>query len=149
MDRILVAVDNSDAATVVIGKAIKLCKALQGRIRVLHVEDSAPFSYAPQDPLEPVSGLPNRVDLSQHRDLKKIQDRLVEEGIEADFRELSGPASNNILTAAKEFQADLIVIGGHQHGHFFSMLFRNQDRICDPGSALPDSGSAGQCRPMK
>ena len=130
MNRILVAVDFSDVTDELISKAVSLCKALQGHMRVLHVDNSAPYVFTPQDPERPVSDLSETVDPSANEVLENIRNRLVKEGIAAEFRQLEGPAANNILLEAREFGADLIVIGAHQHGHFYQCLFgSNADSI--------------------
>lgn len=123
MYRILVAVDFSNTTEALIDQAASLCKALQGQIRILHVDDSAPYFYAPQDPREPVSDVSEEMDPESHKDMKNIRDRLAGMGVEAEFRRLSGPAASNIALAAKEYDADLIAIGGHQHSHFFQYFF--------------------------
>jgi nucleotide-binding universal stress UspA family protein len=123
MYKILVAVDFSDATNELISEAMVLCKARHGRIRILHVENSAPYSYAPPDPRQSLSHQSETLEPSIHTKLQEIRNRLMAQDIEADFRKLAGPAENNILLAAKEFNAELIVIGGHQHSHLFQCLF--------------------------
>jgi nucleotide-binding universal stress UspA family protein len=123
MKRILVAIDFSDVTDEVVSKAVLMCKALQGQIRVLHVDNSAPYVFSAQDPERPVSNLSKALDPAANEVLENIRDQLATEGITADFRQLEGPAGNNIVLAAREYEADLIVIGGHQHGHFYQCFF--------------------------
>ena len=123
MKRILVAVDFSDVTDELVSSSIWLCKAVQGKIRVLHVDNSAPYPYAPQDPEKPVPELSETIDPSADEVLEDIRNRLTNEGIEAEFRQLQGPAADNILLAAREFNADFIVIGAHQRGHFYRCFF--------------------------
>jgi universal stress protein A len=123
MNRILVAIDFSDLTDEVISKAVLICKALQGKMRVLHVDNSAPYVFTAQDPQRPVPDLSEPVDPSANEVLENIRNRLAKERITADFRQLEGPAENNIVLAAREFKADLIVIGAHQHGRFYQCFF--------------------------
>ena len=123
MKRILVAIDFSSVTDELVSKAVLMCKALQGQIRVLHVDNSAPYVYTAQDPERPVSNLSKHLDPSANEVLENIRNRLVAEGITADFRQLEGPADKNIVLAAREYGADLIVIGGYQHGRFYQCFF--------------------------
>lgn len=123
MNRILVAIDFSEYTDDVISKAVALTKALQGRLRILHVNDSAPYSYAPKKEI-PVEPMPQNVNAPMEANqLEAIQTRLSKEPLEADYKVMEGPAADNILTAAREFAADFIVIGAHEHGRIFHCLF--------------------------
>ena len=123
MNRILVAIDFSEVTDEVISKAVMLAKALQGQLRILHVDDSAPYSYTPKDAsaLEPKP----RVTMAptEQNNLGAIRSRLLKEQLEADYRLVEGPAADNILSAAREYAADIIVIGAHEHGKFYHFLF--------------------------
>lgn len=124
MDRILLAIDLSEESSTLISKAVEICRALRGRMRVLHVQSSAPYSYTPEDPEQPVlSEVSKKIDPNADEKLSRIDHRLDEAGIESEFRELRGPVENNILLAAKEFNADLIIIGGQQRGRLFQCFF--------------------------
>jgi universal stress protein A len=123
MNRILVAIDFSEFTDEVISKAVTLTKALQGRLRVLHVDDSAPYSYTPQKDV-PVEPKPQSVNAPlETNQLEALQTRLAKEPLDADYRVMQGPAADNILSAAREFAADIIVIGAHEHGRIFHCLF--------------------------
>jgi universal stress protein A len=123
MNRILVAIDFSDVTDEVISKAVTLNKALKGQLRILHVDDSAPYSYTPKDDSVPGPGLKNAIAPMERANLKSIRSRLSKEQLEAEYRLMEGPAVDNILSAAREFGADIIVIGAHEHGKFYHFLF--------------------------
>ena len=123
MNRILVAIDFSEFTDEVISNAVTLAKALRGRLRILHVNDSAPYSYAPKKEI-PVEPKPEDDNAPlEANPLEAIQDRLSKEPLEADYRVMEGPAADNILSAAREFAADYIVIGAHEHGRIFHCVF--------------------------
>jgi universal stress protein A len=123
MNRILVAIDFSEETDEVISTAVTLTKALQGRLRILHVDDSAPYSYAPKND-SPTEPKPQNADVPMETGhLGAIRTRLSKEKFDADYRLMEGPAADNILSAAKEFAADIIVIGAHEHGKFFRCFF--------------------------
>ena len=123
MNRILVAIDFSEVTDEVISTAIILNKALQGQLRILHVDDSAPYSYTPKDDsvIEPVPQI--AVAPQEAGKLERIRFRLSKEPFDADYRLMEGPAVDNILSAASEFRADIIIIGAHEHGKFYHLLF--------------------------
>ena len=123
MTRILVAIDFSEVTDEVISKAITLNKALQGQLRILHVDDSAPYSYTPKDnsAFEPDPKI--AIAPTEEGKLERIRTRLSKEPFDADYRLMEGPAVDNILSAAREFDADIIVIGAHEHGKFYHFVF--------------------------
>jgi len=123
MNRILVAIDFSEVTDEVISTAVTLNKALQGQLRILHVDDSAPYSYTPKDDsvIEPDPQI--AVAAQEAGKLESIRLRLSKEPFDADYRLMEGPAVDNILSAAREFGADIIVIGAHEHGKFYRLLF--------------------------
>jgi len=123
MNRILVAIDFSEVTDEVISTAVTLNKALQGQLRILHVDDSAPYSYTPKDDsvIEPDPQI--AVAAQEAGKLERIRIRLSKEPFDADYRLMEGPAVDNILSAAREFGADIIVIGAHEHGKFYRLLF--------------------------
>jgi nucleotide-binding universal stress UspA family protein len=123
MNRILVAIDFSEVTDEVISTAITLNNALQGQLRILHVDDSAPYSYAPKDDSMLETEPQIAVAPQEAGKLERIRLRLSKEPFDADFRLMEGPAVDNILSSAREFGADIIVIGAHEHGKFYHLLF--------------------------
>ena len=123
MNRILVAIDFSEVTDEVISKAVTLNNALQGQLRILHVDDSAPYSYTPKEDsaLEPDPQI--AVAPTEEGKLERIRIRLSKEPFDTDYRLMEGPAADNILSAARGFGADIIVIGAHEHGKFYRFLF--------------------------
>jgi nucleotide-binding universal stress UspA family protein len=124
MKRILVAIDFSEVTDEVVTNAVTLQKALQGHLRVVHVDDSAPyFFYMPKDEsptaCEPIEENPP----PKGSNLEAIRNRMAKERVEADYRLIEGPAADNILAEANAFCADIIVIGAHRHGQFYHCLF--------------------------
>lgn len=123
MKRILVAIDFSEVTDEVISTAVTLNKALQGQVRILHVDDSAPYSYAPKDDSMVEPDPQTAVAAQESGKLERIRLRLSKEPFDTDYRLMEGPAVDNILSAAREFGADIIVIGAHEHGKFYHLLF--------------------------
>ena len=123
MKRILVAIDFSDVTDEVLSEAITLTKALQGKLLILHVDDSAPYHYTPKDQSDVEPEPEEEAAKVGQNNLKTVRGRLSDAQMEAEYRLMEGPAADNIISAAKEFGADMIVIGAHEHGKFYHCLF--------------------------
>ena len=123
MKRILVAIDFSDVTDEVLSKAIMLSRALEGQLLILHVNDSAPYHYTPKKQSDIESEPEEEAAKVEQHTLETVRGRLSNEKMEAEFRLMEGPAADNIISAAREFAADLIVMGAHEHGKFYHCLF--------------------------
>jgi nucleotide-binding universal stress UspA family protein len=123
MNRILVAIDCSEVIDQVISKAVALTKALNGRLCIIYVDDSAPYSYTPTDSSGPGTKPHKVIESDSCGSLEHLRTRMANAQLEVEYRMLEGPAADNILTAAREFGADIIVIGAHAHGKFYHLLF--------------------------
>ncbi|HET8552816.1 MAG TPA: universal stress protein [Gammaproteobacteria bacterium] len=123
--RILLAVDVAAGADAVGRRATALATALGATVKLLHVVE-----YVPMDPGG--EGLmPPPVDLEDEL-LAGGRDRLVELanriGLPDAEREVCvGNIKSEIVRAATEMAADLIVIGRHQH-HGLALLFGSTER---------------------
>jgi nucleotide-binding universal stress UspA family protein len=123
MKRILVAVDFSEVTDKVISTAVTLQKALQGHLRVVHVDNSAPYFYTPKDE-SPTACEPIEANAPpEGSNLEDIRSMLAKEQVDADYRLMEGPAADNILAEANAYCADIIVIGAHLHSQFYHCLF--------------------------
>lgn len=108
--KILIAVDSDPIALHAAEMGMKLAASLNAQVAFAHAVDPS-VVYAPE------AGLPaNEADLEAQRDGKRLLDtirmRLPDSTRSFDFV-LSGNAPQAIVKAAKEWQADMIVIGSH------------------------------------
>lgn len=113
--KILVPVDGSDTAMAGLTEAIKLAKAFGGKVRILHIVNELILDYAYG------SGLyANTVIESMRSDGQKVlaqaeafarQQGVTPEGVLIES--IGGPAAQFIIAQAKEWPADLIVMGTH------------------------------------
>lgn len=121
-ERILVAIDGSDARHAAIDTAAGLAALTGGSVRVLHV-----------DPADVV--LDTVVGLEDDRDAHKIVDDAVavmrRAGVQADGELLDGltpDVPDAVTAAARRFGADLIVLGPH---HRSGLAARFAARVSD------------------
>ena len=113
--KILVPIDGSDTAMAGLAEAIKLAKAFGGKVRILHIVNELILDYAYG------SGLyANTVIESMRSDGQKVLAQAEtfarQQGVEPEgvlIESIGGPAAQFIVAQAKEWPADLIVMGTH------------------------------------
>ncbi|MDJ0660037.1 MAG: universal stress protein [Crocosphaera sp.] len=124
-NKILVAVDNSAIAEQVIEVALTLAKAVDGQLMLLHVlsqnaEDS-PISFAPYASSYSIDLIEKfKEDWKQYQQesLQKLEawiQKAKNINIKAELRQENGNPGPIICGIAKEWQADLIIIGRRGH----------------------------------
>ncbi|HPR17201.1 MAG TPA: universal stress protein [Candidatus Cloacimonadota bacterium] len=122
MKRILTAIDLNDETNAVISQAIKITKLFGASLCIVHCE-----SYDYYQTLGETDVIPQpefregRLQIIRER-LKKVKDLIQQEGIEVKSVLLEGPTAENIISAAEDFQAELIIVGSHKHGKFYNLL---------------------------
>lgn len=113
--KILVPVDGSDTATLGLKEAIKLAKNQNGRIRLVHVVNEFILdpAYSPQ------AYAPNVIETMREGGrsvLEQASSLVRQQGVECEtalLESVGGPAADFIVTQAKEWPADIIVMGTH------------------------------------
>jgi nucleotide-binding universal stress UspA family protein len=116
--KILVAIDDSASSTAVFEQALKLAKANQSELMLLHV--LAPFDDT--YPSDPYIGIPRsalqvywtRWHEREQAGLEKLQsleEQAIAVGITPEFTQSVGEPGRLICALAKTWHADLIVIG--------------------------------------
>lgn len=119
MEKILVAVDLSDLASVALDYAASLAKAFKSQIRVLHVVSPVP-SYIGNEIAPPVIPAENQEEIARmSMDLAAMAEYLQQQGIESHYELVHGPVIETILESAGSYNADLIVMGAHSHGFLY------------------------------
>lgn len=115
IERILLAVDDSPEAMAAARAAIELAGALQARLRVIHVSANhlldAALSEASELPAPEVRRERSALAMLAHvRQLAAIA------GVESDSKLRAGDVGPAVLDAAREWPADLVVVGRTSHG---------------------------------
>jgi nucleotide-binding universal stress UspA family protein len=118
--RILIAVANDEIADRVIHTAVSLAGALHAQLALVHVVDLAVAGAAAAGPFEAGAGMiaTQEIVQEQERSGQAFLDRIAAQfpggAVETLLRE--GAPASDIITAAREWQADLIVVGTHGRG---------------------------------
>lgn len=124
MKKILAAVDFRDSTDEVIDFVKKISTQLQAELLIVHTEILESYLNTIVSDLhqQPTLVLIKEQKELLQKKLKKIHDDLAENGIKVTCQLLDGPTVKTILEEAEKFQAELIVIGSHQHGAFYNLL---------------------------
>jgi len=119
MKKILAAVDFSDLATLVIDYAILQAKAFGSEILVMHVEPPTPAFIGNE--ISPPIITEQRVEETDRikNDLEAMVRFIGDKGLKASYDFQQGSIIDTIVEKADEFNADLIVMGAHNHGFLY------------------------------
>lgn len=119
MDKILVAVDLSDLAAVAVDYAASFAGAFKSHIHILHVEAPVPPYIGNEivPPAIPVESEEEKLRIST--ELSAMADYLHQQGLMADYEFANGPVIETIIGKATDYQADLIIMGAHNHGFLY------------------------------
>lgn len=119
MDKIIVAVDLSDVATVALNHTVSFAKAFKSHVRILHVEVPVP-TYIGNEIVQPVIPTDNEEEMDRiKKDLSAMVEHLTSKGVEADYELVKGPIVESIIDKAANYNADMIVLGAHNHGFLY------------------------------
>jgi nucleotide-binding universal stress UspA family protein len=138
MKRILVPIDFSTATPRLLEAAGQLAKSLDAEIHLIHVTELAPviptnavgYGMAGMPELMPMSVLPltdpiqavNLPNESEKTKLATWKRELERQGLKVTSLENTGDVVEEILRAADETKAELIVMGRHGHGAMYNLL---------------------------
>ena len=119
MKKILVAVDFSDLATLVINYAIKQAKAFGSEILILHVEPPVPAYLGNEiSPPSLSENLAEEVDRIRG-DLDAMVRFVKEKGIGVTYEFIQGPIVDTIVEEASKNESDMIIMGAHNNGFLY------------------------------
>jgi nucleotide-binding universal stress UspA family protein len=119
MKKILAAVDFSDLATLVIDYASIQAKAFGSEVLVLHVEPPAP-AFIGNEISPPILAEHRTEEIERIRnDLDAMVRYLDDKSIPARSEFLQGSIIETIVEKAEDFNADMIVMGAHNHGFLY------------------------------
>ncbi|GJC30690.1 universal stress protein [Acinetobacter sp. KAM398] len=111
---ILVPVDGSETSFAAVAKAAELAKAFGSKITVVQVLTLDPYIAAEYITANQTNDLIERARASIVKTLEEAKQKFTEQGVEAETKLLEGQViAREITNAAKELNADLIVIGSH------------------------------------
>ena len=111
---ILVPVDGSETSFAAVAKAAELAKAFGSKITVVQVLTLDPYIAAEYITANQTNDLIERARASIVKTLEEAKQKFTEQGVDAETKLLEGQViAREITNAAKDLNADLIVIGSH------------------------------------
>ena len=113
---ILVPVDGSATSNAGLDEAIKIAKALGSQLRLLHVVDQMPLAMSAEGFGTGSFDLLGMLKEAGARILADAKGRALAAGVAADTMLIDGPGSRlseHVVTVARQWPADLVVIGTH------------------------------------
>jgi nucleotide-binding universal stress UspA family protein len=139
MKRVLVPVDFSPAMEGVLTAACEMAQAFHAELHLVHVREIAALPVFPAATIGypgigmPEMGLPGaqpidpEIFAAQTRpndksQLDRLKDELAGRGLSCCAYEREGDVVDELLHAADEIGADLIVMGSHGHGSVYNLL---------------------------
>jgi len=126
--RILVAVDLSDATNKVMRVTEYLAKATQGDVRLLHVAEAEPDFVGYEAGPEVVRDQIAKEFRDEHRKIQEHADTLRQAGVNAKALLIQGPIIETVLSEARRFEADLLIVGSHGFGALYDLLVGSSSR---------------------
>ena len=116
--KIVAPVDFSDPSVQALQYAVSVAKQLDAEIILIHVAEPPPFA---PDLTEP-HGYEDRVTEYAEKELGKLMKDYVKDGVQARFLTRFGRPYEEIVAAAKQEGADLIVMATHGRSGVRGML---------------------------
>jgi len=125
--RILLAYDGSDGARRALDRAVAETRAARTRITVLSIENvpldpSVPRNFGTLDDISDWEGRAASAPPDVVAHLRDARERLAAAGVDAELMWAAGEPGQVIAEAAREIDADAIVLGEHHHGRLARFL---------------------------
>lgn len=116
MKSILVAVDFTDVTPAVVAEAEKLARAFGAELTVVHVAEPNPDFVGYEAGPKSVRDAEAKHLREEHSQLHEIAEKMRADGVNVKGLVLQGPTVEKIIEEVDKLNADMIVMGNHQHG---------------------------------
>lgn len=137
MNKLLAALDFSDATGQVLDQAAALAEAFSAELTLLHVAAPDPDFVGYEAGPDTVRDTRAGELRGEHRKLQELADGLRERGIPTRALLIQGPTVEKILDEAARTAAGAIVIGSHGHGALHRVLLGSVSEGVMRGAACP------------
>jgi len=138
MKNIVTAIDFSDASKPVLEAAVKLAKALDEGLHLVHVVEAEPtyaaYGFSP-DEFPAMHEIQEESVARGEKKLNQIASEIKIEGVQTKI--LRGQPLHSILEYAREVSADMLVLGSHGHGFLGSLLLGSVAEGCVRKAEIP------------
>ena len=137
--KILVPIDGSETSTRGLNEAIKVAKSQGGQLRLVHIVNEFIFDYSYTPPLNAVNVIES-LRKAGRAILDAAQAAAQRQGVKAEavlLESIGGAAADLILAQAKEWPADLIVMGTHGRRGLVRIAMGSDAEQVVHGAAVP------------
>ncbi len=121
MKTILAPIDFSAASKQVVAEALKLARAMQARLVLLHVVQPPIVTNSDLGPQLSADFVAAAASSAQ-KNLAALQRKLQAKGLTVTTAHLVGPPGQAIAEEAAALRASYIVLGSHGHGAFYELV---------------------------
>jgi nucleotide-binding universal stress UspA family protein len=108
---ILVAIDGSKISDQALGAAIEEARVWKGAVHAVYVVETGLFSSLPMDSTWEI--MYSMLEQEGARALQTAREMAEKHGVKIETKVLQGHAGNEIVKAASDIGADLVVVGSH------------------------------------
>jgi len=127
MKKVLIAVDFSDVTPRVLENAKDIAKSCGSEVRLIHVAppdvDFVAYSPGGIPPIHAMGATATQRDLRMETErLAMLMEQLKRDGINTTATVLEGPIVPTLVDEAKEWAADMVVMGSHGHSALYELF---------------------------
>ena len=139
MKSLVVAIEFPIKRRELVDIAKKMAVEFKAKLHIVHSEsvDSYIQHIVVEDNLQLTDKIMQQYKEDFKKQLKDLQDELSADKIEAECILIEGPSVNGILKIAKEVEAEMIIIGSHEHGKFYHLIFGSTHNLLIKKSSIP------------
>ena len=140
MKSIIVAIDFQHKIISVLNIAKKMAKAFGAKLYIVHSEIVGPEyvnSVIQVTGQQPSMEIINQQKILIEKRLSEIHKDLLKAKIKSECVFMEGPTIENILDEAEKVKAEIIIIGSHEHGKFYHLIFGSTHNLLIKKSTIP------------
>lgn len=138
MKKIVAAIDFSDVSKPVVEAGIKLAKAFNEDLHLVHVVEAEPtyaaYGFTP-DEFPAIHEIKAESMTRAEAKLRQMAEKIEVPGVSTKV--LQGQPLGSILDYAQEVEADILVLGSHGHGFLGSLLLGSVAEGCVRKALVP------------
>jgi len=137
MKNIMVAIDADERSGVLMDNAIELGKKFDSKIWIVHIATPGTGYVGLMVTPQYISTLHKSEFKAEHELLHKYEIKVRNEGLEAEGILINGPTVEMVLEEAGKLNAELIIIGSHEHSFLHNALLGTTSAHLIKKSGIP------------
>ncbi len=122
MNRILVPIDFSNAAELVIKQAIRFAKFTEGKVMLIHVASPEPDFIGDDVGPQVLRDQKAKRLRDQHQQIQEFAKEFEKENIQVTPLLIQGVTVDEIINEQKKFKSGITIMGSHGHTAMYNLL---------------------------